>query len=213
MTTAPVAPVRLDPHAEAIEKARTQFAANTTEHVMTVVLDHPETGHRHLRFARPGTGIWAFDVITWPSRLVFTGDIGHYVFAGISGDTLAFFSHDADIHPAYWAEKVRAGLTRSDFNETVFEHGVREALETYRDDLTEAEYALMVETAIEDTGYACDAESARFAIEQFHWTNDDSSVRVTLEPNDIDMAGYDHFYLLACHALRWAADTYRAANQ
>lgn len=202
----------LAPHTLASEKARTQLTANTNTHQMSVLLDHPETGHRHLRFARPDSSLWAFDVITWPGRLVFTGDIGHYVFAGIAGDTLAFFGHGADIHPDYWAEKVRAGVARSDFNAVVFEHSVREALEEYRSDLSSTEHDLLVETALEDIGFACDVESARFALDSFYWTNDDGDVRVSLDALDVDMGGYDHFYLLACHALRWAARTFEASK-
>lgn len=209
LTTRPV----LDPHTLAVEKARAQFAANTDEHTITVLLDSPGTGHRHLRFARPGTGIWSFDVITTPGRLIYTGDVGHFVFAGISGDPLAFFGlGGGGVNPYYWVEKVRAGVTSTGFNHVVFSHHLTEAIEAYRDELSVEEFADLARQVDDELSGCPDAESARHALDEFAWSNDDGDVRVSFDDDDIETDGLDHHYLLTCHALRWAASQWQARS-
>lgn len=82
-----------------------RFRADTAEHVMTVL--HNDGLYRHLRFAKPGTGIYRFDLITWPGHLTITGDMGTYTFAR-TRDMLEFFRHARRdyINAYYWSEKL-----------------------------------------------------------------------------------------------------------
>ncbi|MCJ1709265.1 hypothetical protein [Microbacterium sp. VKM Ac-2923] len=92
---------------DGIESARAQFDAETTEHRMTVVLD--EGLHRHLHFARPGTGMWSWSVITWPGHLAIAGDIGDGWMFAREDDMLQWFGrngHQSGINPGYWSEKM-----------------------------------------------------------------------------------------------------------
>lgn len=86
------------------------FLKDVAQHEMTVLLD--QGVYRHLRFKRPESGIAWFDIITWPGRLTYTGDMGTFVFARLE-DMFQFFRTDAradklGINPGYWGEKLQA---------------------------------------------------------------------------------------------------------
>ena len=89
------------------------FLKDVDQHVMEVI--HEDGVFRHLRFKQPGTVCMHFDLITWPGRLCYTGDMGTFVFSRIH-DMLEFFRPDAyaiaapfkRIDRNYWAEKVDA---------------------------------------------------------------------------------------------------------
>jgi hypothetical protein len=53
-----------------------QFLRDVSEHVLTVLRD--DGADRHLRFRKPGTGCYGFDLLTWPGHLLITGDCGSY---------------------------------------------------------------------------------------------------------------------------------------
>lgn len=87
-----------------------RFRGDTSDHAMTVIRD--DGIDRHLRFRRPGTGVYGFDLITWPGKLCITGDMGTYVFCRIE-DMFEFFrtgirDGEMRINEGYWAEKVLA---------------------------------------------------------------------------------------------------------
>lgn len=91
------------------------FNGNTAEHVMSVL--HDDGLYRHLRFSKPGTSIYRFDLITWPGYLTITGDLGTYTFARLE-DMLDFFT--GYINSGYWAEKLKNGVSGG--NRSVEEH-------------------------------------------------------------------------------------------
>lgn len=91
-----------------------RFMKDTAEHQLTVLRD--EGLYRHLRFRKPGTGCYGFDIVTWPGYLAICGDMGESVFTR-SPDMIEFFRSDAKgiadpgelfINPGYWSEKCKA---------------------------------------------------------------------------------------------------------
>ncbi len=92
------------------------FLKDVAEHQMHVLMDSGI--YRHIRFKRPGTGCMHFDLITYPGHLVYSGDMGCYVFARLE-DMFQFFRMDKNdwnynrngglsINLGYWSEKLRA---------------------------------------------------------------------------------------------------------
>jgi hypothetical protein len=91
------------------------FLKDVANHEMTVLMDSGL--YRHLRFQAKGRCSWNqwFDIITWPGRLAYTGDMGTYVFARLE-DMFEFFRSPKDHHPeghlyintGYWGEKLQA---------------------------------------------------------------------------------------------------------
>lgn len=82
------------------------FLKDVANHVMTV--RHDDGVYRHLRFAKPGSSAYHFDLVTYPDHLVFSGDMGTYVFQRLV-DMFQFFRSDKGrINPGYWSEKLQA---------------------------------------------------------------------------------------------------------
>ena len=91
-------------------RALASFAKETTEHEMTIL--HDDGLYRHLRFQKPGTRMFGYDVVTWPGHVSITGDMGDSVLAR-DMDMLNFLAGpdplaDGSISFSYFAEKVVA---------------------------------------------------------------------------------------------------------
>ena len=91
--------------------SRERFAKDTATHAMTILRD--DGLYRHLRFKRPDTSSYYFDIITWPGYLAITGDMGANLFCRTE-DMFEFFRTDrkhvndtCNINPGYWAEKIQ----------------------------------------------------------------------------------------------------------
>lgn len=110
-----------------------RFLHDTDAHEMAVELD--QGLHRHLRFRKPGTYCYGFDIVTWPGYLAISGDMGAAVFSR-TADMMEFFrpslawqsAHPGElcINPAYWGEKcvANAGELRK-FDEQRLESAVK----------------------------------------------------------------------------------------
>jgi hypothetical protein len=91
-----------------------RFAGDAAWHQMTVL--HDDGLYRHLRFARSQvlgpvhvhTGMYYFDLITWPGFLTIVGDFGPSFVFSRERDMFGFF-RGPDINPGYWAEKLTSG--------------------------------------------------------------------------------------------------------
>lgn len=83
------------------------FKNDTSTHAMEIL--HDDGIYRHLRFGKAnGSIVNSFSLVTYPNHLVFSGDIGTYVFSRLY-DMFEFFrSNDNTINPDYWGEKLQA---------------------------------------------------------------------------------------------------------
>ena len=97
------------------EITRDAFLQDVAKHEMRVLLDAQIDGvmpYRHLRFADPATGHQHFYLTCIPGRLVYSGDMGTFVFAR-TVDMFSFFRsgitpRGLEINEAYWHEKLEA---------------------------------------------------------------------------------------------------------
>jgi hypothetical protein len=102
--------------------SRERFLSDVAEHKLSI--DRDDGAHRHLRLRRPGTGVYWFDIITWPGTLCINGDGGTYVFSRLP-DMFEFFRGPLEraiqINRSYWAEKCaaadREGIKKFDRDE------------------------------------------------------------------------------------------------
>jgi hypothetical protein len=85
------------------------FLKDVAQHQMTVIRD--DGVHRHVRFKKSDSGNMYFDIVTYPHFLVYSGDMGCYVFSRIN-DMFEFFRGKSEgplrINEGYWAEKLEA---------------------------------------------------------------------------------------------------------
>lgn len=78
-----------------------RFSKDTATHEMTVIRD--DGVYRHLRFKRPSSSAYYFDLVTWPCFLAITGDMGENMFSRTK-DMFEFFRDG--MNPSYWSEKI-----------------------------------------------------------------------------------------------------------
>lgn len=205
------------------QQASDDFKANTKNHAITLVQD--DGLYRFLRFRSPDTICYSFDVVTWPGHLLYTGDMGTYVFKRMS-DMLTFF-RGARINPPYWAEKLIAvdgngsyGTGKvTEFDEDLFVQSVKERrLEWVRDGVLSKAQRRELWEAIEDdvlSVAAQDSERAQIAAHDFYWwPKTHALAHYPRQSFQFDFEGthqrYTQHFLWCCHALVWAIDQYDA---
>ncbi|WP_213573307.1 hypothetical protein [Rhodococcus sp. USK13] len=212
-----------------MSNAKARFEAEVTEHQMTVL--HDEGLYRHIKFARPGSNMWRFDLVTWPGHLAISGDLQSYTFSRLP-DMFEFFD-GRRINPSYWAEKVVAGRERTmeyspeRARQLVVEHFMESRHQ--RDEpnlplwqairsevlsrLDEGEHE--AHRAISDFAYYL-PETPRKKSEDFKpepIVRRALSRRANFEFSDSwewDLRDFDHHFLLICHAIQWGIAKYRA---
>lgn len=160
----------------------------TGDHELNVL--HRDGLYRHLRFQKPGTGMWHWDLVTWPGSLAIRGDIGEgYIFTR-ERDMLGFFDHgqpDGHINPGYWAEKLDLGCRSvKEFSAEKFSAWLTK--QGLHFDARNAE-AGTVDQAIEH----CDDNGIQ-------WDVDDPE----------SWQDYRYHFILALHAILWGAKRYHA---
>lgn len=116
-----------------------RFKRDIAEHAITVIRN--DGPNRHIRFSRPGTGCYHFDLVTWPGILCYTGDMGTFVFQRLT-DMFEFFRTDREyrqrvgneipVNLSYWSEKLiavdgsRHGGKAKEFSEEKFRRVINE---------------------------------------------------------------------------------------
>lgn len=179
-----------------LEQARERFLGDTDEHEMTV--RHDEGVYRHLRFQRPGSWQYGYDLVTWPGFLAYTGDMGEYLFARTE-DMLAFFASGPGINPDYWGEKLKGPghKTHLRFSRTVYRRRIIEwfnELSGPRDVERYVEGHDLLGSDVQDEVTAR-ARTAHIP-DSWEWSFSD----------------YDPAYLWACWAIRTGIERYQEAQ-
>lgn len=170
--------------------ATERFPIDIANHRMTVLRD--DGLYRHLRFSRPDTGSYSFDVLTWPGYLAFVGDMGDYVFQRTE-DMFEFFRHDT-INPGCWSEKIQCGEYE--------EYSQEKAREWVRDSLKES-------SASDEIKESADINFDDGADEVYRQLRDhDHTDELFFGWQEADFKDYTFHFIWCCHALVWAIKTY-----
>lgn len=114
-----------------------RFQNDTASHQLELIKD--DVLHRHLRFRRPGTSCYGFDIVTWPGHLAISGDMGAAMFTRLP-DMFEFFRDSRNhaepdalyINAGYWAEKCVANDgEKKEFSSELFEALVKERFDEF----------------------------------------------------------------------------------
>ena len=188
------------------------FLKEVSKHQMHVLED--DGVYRHLRFRQPGTFCMSFDIVTYPDHLVYSGDMGCYVFSRLR-DMFDFFrvrpSGDEPgrlhINLGYWAEKLEATDKpdgHHEYSADLFRQHVNEVL----DDI-EADQELRDEVEEYVLAYADDGEvRARDALDQF----EHNGKRIFTDTWEWHLQEYTYRFTWCCYALAWSIQQYDAAK-
>lgn len=166
-----------------------RFLSDVEEHEISIIRD--DGVNRHVRFQRPGSWSYKFDLITWPGHLCITGDCGTYVFSRIN-DMFEFFRTEQsyrDAHPenklfintGYWGEKLLSICRQGgyqEFDEEEFdEEAFRERIAVYTSDNDSLPEGLQEEidawvlSEIDNGGEAAYAAAYNFEYEGFQFVD------------------------------------------
>ena len=87
------------------------FLKDVASHQLTVNLD--QGVYRDITVKKPGSINMHYNITTRPGFLIFTGDMGDFIFKR-TNDMFRFFRPESGyyINPSYWGEKVEAGVIR-----------------------------------------------------------------------------------------------------
>lgn len=200
-----------------------QFLSDVATHEMTVIRD--DASGRHLRFKKPGSGSYWFDILTWQNSLCIDGDMGTHVFRRVE-DMFDFFRVDAkdwsfnkegglSINPSYWAEKLRidSGGGHKEFDEDAFHKMVSsyalEWVRSHRDQTTRIERRDLWDHVV---GEIFEADSPdRKEIAAYDFRHDFSRTGLSFSFEDALGSSYKKFtfhYIWCCYAIAWAIKKY-----
>jgi hypothetical protein len=199
-----------------------RFARETRQHEIAIL--HDDGLYRHLRFQRPGTSSYAFELITVPNALIYRGEES-YVFSRLR-DMFEFFrSPDGHINPGYWSEKLTSDRDCvKKYDQALFEQLVRDHVaEAVEDDPTLRRLTDAVREAVLESDEIGFEDGARDALTSFaFYKNPDDRWDVDKQPDfqfhdtwEWGLRDYDHWFLWACHAIVWGIrrhDRARAAG-
>ena len=191
-----------------------RFARDIATHQMEV--RHEDGVYRHVVFKRPGTICMSFSLVTFPGRLVYTGDMGTFVFER-THDMFEFFGHGGfkrEPNFGYWHEKLTAvdqsGSMENDVDK------FRENLEEYEtDDLTDDQREAVKEF-IESVVCTFEEEGPKVAYKEVYEFSLDHGPKNRLQFFQDFFERSDMVYTLryewACHAIQWGIAQYVAAK-
>jgi hypothetical protein len=101
-----------------------KFNLDILNHKINVLQD---TGvYRHI-YCSSGSSNQYFEVVTFPGSLVYTGDMGTYVFSRID-DMFDFFRGRGNSNTNYLSSKIEAGV-KTQFNQTLLEKQIQDFVE------------------------------------------------------------------------------------
>ena len=178
---------------------------------------HDNGLYRHLRFRMKTGGFRWFDIVTWPGKLVITGDCETFTFARLE-DMFEFFRQGGrNINPGYWQEKICDGRDRArgfdwdrfraealaHFDEATEEETDTELRTAAREDL---------ESELDDTNP--DLYGAVQLLREYCYRpggyQDPAYFQFDLSDSPPDGEGWDFHYIWCCRAIVWAIAQYDA---
>ena len=197
-----------------IKFAESAFLKDIAQHQLTIARD--DGLYRHLQFRRPGTYCYAFDLVTWPGYLAYSGDMGCYVFSRPE-DMFEFFRDTVKIgkpgdklyiNPGYRGEKVQA----ADRSCPVEEYSADKFQAMIAEDLDEREASAELRRAVK-------REVMTFADDGHH-----EAIRAAMEFEfngrrpfndfwEVSVKDYSHRFLWCCYAIAWAVRMYDASKE
>lgn len=209
-----------------------QFLKDTAEHLIEILRD--DGVYRHLRFRKPGTYCYGFDIVTWPGHLAITGDMGESLFARTE-DMLQFFRANPawmaenpgklSINPSYWAEKCKANDGDiKEYRPELFRDYVKDCFDEYvkektEDDGVRPEWADSLWEEITDSVISPEdnmpnLQHAVTLMRDFNPDDEEHKKFEFIEPWEASnsLQDYTHHFIWRLYAIAYAVRAYGAAK-
>lgn len=187
-----------------LEKVKEDFIKEVKDHVMEI--KHDEGLYRHIMFKPPSFYQW-FELVTYPDRLIISGDMGDYVFSRVEDMFTFFRNDDLKINAGYWTEKcisqdVRCGIKK--YDPEIFEERILEYVEDNFPDLwTDEEFRNDLKDNV--LNYSDNEYEAIQKASYFSWEDDYIFQDFFC---DVSVESYVYQYLWCLYAIVWGIQQY-----
>lgn len=184
-----------------------QFLNDVKNHQLQIIKE--DGVYRHIRFKPADGSVMWFDLLTAPNRLLYTGDMGTFVFSRVEDMFCFFRSKYGELQPnfSYWEEKCISEskydggcreFSLDRFRECVLDHACTMLNKNSEEDLTEEErdeiYDLLT----------CDDEYEAVEAVRNH-----TSDRIPFDDfYEYDFTVYSLHYVWCCYAIQWGIMQY-----
>jgi hypothetical protein len=171
--------------------------------------------YRHLRFKFSSGGFGWFDIVTWPGRLVITGDCETFAFSRLDNMFEFFRSGGSRINPGYWSEKIIDGRDRTrKFDWDIFKAAALadfdQSTQDTEDQELRTEARADLEVAIDSSDE--DIYGAVDLIRTYHYRPGPHGTPIffRFEDPDNSLSGedWDYHYIWCCRAIVWGIQKY-----
>ena len=199
------------------EPTKEQFEQDVANWGMETLLD---TGlYRHLRFRMNSGGFRWFDIVTWPGKLVITGDCETFTFARLE-DMFEFFRSGGNkLNPGYWQEKICDGSDRArDFDWDRFRAEALAEFDRATVDEADEERRATARRDLEDELDEADPDKfgAVQLVRNYQYRPDGYQEPAyfwfDLSESPPDGEGWNYHYIWCCRAIVWAIEQYDASK-
>ena len=196
-----------------------RFTQDVDQHVTDIALD--EGLYRHVKFRKPDSSIYWFDLHTAPGLLTITGDMGTFSFRRLP-DMFEFFRSGVDINASYWAEKCQSGdRDYQSYREELFVQHVNEAVNDYCEgnldveDPVESAAAAGIRAVVEADvlSEGSHEEPAREAVASFEYKPMPHLRTFRFDDAwEWNLRDYTHRFMWCLFAIRWGIAAYDATK-
>jgi hypothetical protein len=199
--------------------SKEQFLKSIKDHEMIIM--HDEGIYRHLRFKKPNTMCYCFDLTTWPGYLTISGDMGCFCFSRTE-DMFYFFDNDKrpdlEINPYYWSEKVESSpyeekpvkvfdidVFRNDFKKAFIDYELEEIEEDEDKSVKQSDLFEMYS----DILTAEDEYEVVHEVRNFQYHNGYAIDWECIPSGKI----WAYHYIWCCYAIQWGIIQYKNSNK
>ena len=197
------------------EPTQEDFDQDVANWSMEALLDNGL--YRHLRFRMKTGGFRWFDIVTWPGKLVITGDCETFTFARLE-DMFEFFRAGGyQINPGYWQEKICDGRDRTrGFDWDRFRAEALANFDQATKDETDTELRTAAREDLESEldGTNPDLYGAVQLLREYCYRTgnyqDPIYFQFDLSDSPPDGEGWNYHYIWCCRAIVWAIAQYDA---
>jgi hypothetical protein len=200
------------------------FLNDVSKHSMEILLDNGV--YRHLRFTNNGSNVMRFDIVTYPGHLVYSGDMGSFVFSRLN-DMFEFFrtgnrvDGKLSINPGYWSEKLEAvdrcdstqGNGFKEYSSDKFKNKVNEHVDEWIKEYAEefnSDFEDSLRLAVKDDVliYADDGEyKAHESVRDFDYEYEGQRFEF-YDTWEWDFGEYTYRFIWCLYAILWAINEY-----
>lgn len=217
-----------------------EFLKSVAGHNLEIL--HDDGVYHHIRLKKPGTRCMSFELVTYPGFLVYSGDMGCFVFERLN-DMFQFFRADESYrrdypnrtlfpNHRYWSEKLQAidsgrmngegckefspekfrAAVWHDFLKWVQHHGRTFTKEQRRDLWDKIKDEVLCEEGDAHASYRA-ANDFRWRADGLPWYAEDSRPQFEfVDFWDHDCTVYTSRFQWACFAIQWGIQQYDASK-